>query len=148
MKRARRISHGGGDKTRKRSRPLPRALLGGLFLLSIIVALLIGVVPALLPLVYVGFSCASYVMYSQDKTAALRAMRRTPEARLHFVDLLGGWPGALVAQQRLPHKTLKASFQSVFWCTVAANIVVAGWSVHGGLARTLSNTLMGGWGFT
>lgn len=148
MRRARRISHGDGDKNCKRSRPAPRALLGGLFLLAIIVALLIGVVPALLPLAYVGLSCASYVMYSQDKTAALRAMRRTPEARLHFVDLLGGWPGALMAQQRLRHKTLKASFQSVFWCTVAANIVAAGWSVHGGLARTLSSTLMGGWVFT
>ena len=40
---------------------------------------------------------------------------RTPEVRLHLFELLGGWPGALVAQQVFRHKTRKLSFQLVFW---------------------------------
>ncbi|WP_153605141.1 DUF1294 domain-containing protein, partial [Pseudomonas aeruginosa] len=38
-----------------------------------------------------------------------------PGVRLHLFELLGGWPGALVAQQVFRHKTRKLSFQLVFW---------------------------------
>jgi cold shock CspA family protein len=31
------------------------------------------------------------------------------------------WPGALVAQQKLRHKSRKQAFQSVFWVTVLQN---------------------------
>lgn len=33
-------------------------------------------------------------------------------------ELLGGWPGALIAQQKFRHKTRKVSFQVVFWAIV------------------------------
>lgn len=39
-------------------------------------------------------------------------------AQLHAVELLGGWPGALLAQQLLRHKTKKTSYQVVFWLIV------------------------------
>lgn len=129
---------------RKPARPLPRALLGSVFLLAVIVAPLKGIVPAVLPFAYVVFGCVSYAMYSRDKVASARALRRTPEAKLHIVDLLGGWPGALVAQQRFRHKTVKASFQSVFWCTVLVNVAGAAWFVHSGFTRSLTNALFGG----
>ena len=131
-------------RERRQARPLPRALLGVAFLLAVVVAPLKGVVPAALPLAYAVFGCVSYVMYSRDKIASARAMRRTPERELHFIDLLGGWPGALIAQQRFRHKTLKASFQSVFWCTVLANVAGAAWSVHSGFARSVTNVLFEG----
>lgn len=38
-----------------------------------------------------------------------------------------GWPGALLAQQFLRHKSTKAEFRSVFWTTVVLN--VAGFAV-------------------
>jgi len=40
--------------------------------------------------------------------------------------LLGGWPGALVAQNRLRHKSSKMSFLVVFWATVLLNCVALG----------------------
>lgn len=42
---------------------------------------------------------------------AERGRWRTPENTLHVAELLGGWPGALVAQQLFRHKTRKISYQ-------------------------------------
>jgi len=41
-----------------------------------------------------------------------------------LVGLVGGWPGAVVAQQLLRHKTKKLSFRTRFWVTVALNVIV------------------------
>jgi uncharacterized membrane protein YsdA (DUF1294 family) len=38
--------------------------------------------------------------------------------------LAGGWPGALLAQQLLRHKTSKPGFIAMFWFTVLINVVV------------------------
>jgi uncharacterized membrane protein YsdA (DUF1294 family) len=35
--------------------------------------------------------------------------------------LLCGWPGALLAQQVLRHKSAKGEFRAVFWVTVVLN---------------------------
>ncbi|EPM70035.1 hypothetical protein A3SM_28103, partial [Pseudomonas syringae pv. actinidiae ICMP 18886] len=53
-----------------------------------------------------------------DKRQAGNGGQRTPENVLHTVELLGGWPGALLAQQAFRHKTRKVSFQVVFWLIV------------------------------
>lgn len=68
-------------------------------------------------------SLLAFALYLHDKRSALRSGWRTPEARLHLVELLGGWPGALIAQQWLRHKTRKTSFQLVFWLIVIAHQV-------------------------
>src|SRR6478672_7014677 len=46
---------------------------------------------------YYGASIITYGCYSRDKTAAQNAGRRTSEPTLHFMSLVGGWPGALIA---------------------------------------------------
>ena len=40
---------------------------------------------------------------------------------------VGGWPGAIVAQQLFRHKTAKRSFRIRFWLSVAANITLFAW---------------------
>ncbi|ASM76102.1 hypothetical protein VITFI_CDS0323 [Vitreoscilla filiformis] len=42
---------------------------------------------------------------------------------MHAIALLSGWPGALIAQQFLRHKSVKAEFRQVFWATVVLNVI-------------------------
>lgn len=75
-------------------------------------------------LAYLLGSAASFVQYAIDKGRAEAGAWRTSENTLHVTELLGGWPGALVAQQVFRHKTRKASFQAVFWLIVGLHQLV------------------------
>jgi uncharacterized membrane protein YsdA (DUF1294 family) len=61
--------------------------------------------------------------YWLDKRAAQNGQWRVSEAFLLGLSFAGGWPGAIVAQQMLRHKTSKVSFRIAFWLTVAFNIL-------------------------
>lgn len=74
-------------------------------------------------LLYIGMSVLSIFQYWHDKQSAQNGTWRTPEKQLHAVELLGGWPGALLAQQLLRHKTQKGSYQGVFWLIVLVHQV-------------------------
>jgi uncharacterized membrane protein YsdA (DUF1294 family)/cold shock CspA family protein len=77
---------------------------------------------------YVMLSLATFLVYVFDKSAAVRGRWRTAESTLHLLSLAGGWPGALLAQQQLRHKTSKFSFILVFWITVLINMAgLVGW---------------------
>jgi uncharacterized membrane protein YsdA (DUF1294 family)/cold shock CspA family protein len=78
---------------------------------------------------YVAMSIVAFAMYRADKSAAEAGRWRTPESTLHFVDVLGGWPGGLVAQDVFRHKSRKGSFQATFWLSVVLNLVVVAWLV-------------------
>jgi uncharacterized membrane protein YsdA (DUF1294 family) len=67
-------------------------------------------------------SLLTFLVYAFDKSAAVSGRWRTAEQTLHLFGLIGGWPGALLAQQLLRHKTSKQSFISVFWFTVILNV--------------------------
>ena len=73
-----------------------------------------------LPL-YLLASMLSFMQYWLDKRSAQSGGQRTAENTLHLVELAGGWPGALIAQQAFRHKTRKASYQAVFWLIVAGH---------------------------
>jgi uncharacterized membrane protein YsdA (DUF1294 family) len=79
-------------------------------------------------------SAIAFVLYGVDKAASQSNSRRVAENTLHLFGLLGGWPGALVAQRVFRHKTRKVSFQIVFWGTVVLNCaaVVGVLSLPGG----------------
>jgi len=63
-------------------------------------------------------SALAYWVYSVDKRRAEAGLWRVPEAHLHLLELLGGWPGAFLAQRRLRHKCSKGSYQVMFWLIV------------------------------
>lgn len=52
----------------------------------------------------------AYRAFEQDKHAARRNHQRVPEATLLRHALIGGWPGAKLAQRQLRHKTTKQPF--------------------------------------
>ena len=71
---------------------------------------------------YALMSAVSLGLYAKDKSAARNRRWRVRESTLHLTAVLGGWPGALIAQEVLRHKTSKASFRAVFWATALVNI--------------------------
>lgn len=71
---------------------------------------------------YTAMSTATFIVYWLDKRAAQRGGWRVAEGTLHALALACGWPGALLAQQLLRHKSAKKRFRRVFWLTVVANI--------------------------
>jgi uncharacterized membrane protein YsdA (DUF1294 family) len=79
----------------------------------------------LIALGYLSLSAVTFIVYAIDKSAAKRNARRTPENTLHLLAILGGWPGALLAQTWLRHKSSKTSFRRVFWVTVTVNLFAA-----------------------
>ncbi len=51
------------------------------------------------------------VLLAWDKRQARRDRWRIPEARLHLIEALGGWPGSWVARRQLRHKTRKRRYR-------------------------------------
>jgi uncharacterized membrane protein YsdA (DUF1294 family) len=80
-------------------------------------------VPRLVAGAYLILSVACFAVYAADKAAATTGSRRTRERTLLAIGLFGGWPGGVVAQQLLRHKSIKSSFGTAFWATVIVNVV-------------------------
>lgn len=92
------------------------------FVALIAVSYFLGYTPLLISVVFFLFSLLAYFYYARDKKSAIKGAWRVPESKLQLLALCCGWPGALIAQQKLRHKTKKLSFQCVFWCAVFVNI--------------------------
>ena len=114
------------DNVRRSHRPpakpgaAPWAVLPVFLAVYAAVALAWGV-PRWLGLAYLGMSLVCFTVYAADKAAARAGRWRTSEATLHALALACGWPGALLAQQLLRHKSRKTEFRVVFWVTVMLN---------------------------
>lgn len=98
--------------------------------------------PAIL-VVYIIASVVSYLAYALDKSAAGRGASRISEGTLHTFALFCGWPGAMVAQQLLRHKSVKAEFRRVFWVTVILNCALLAWLCSPSGSALLQNVFAG-----
>lgn len=78
--------------------------------------------PGWIAAAYLGMTLLTFAVYAIDKSAAQARRWRTAESTLHLLALAGGWPGALLAQQWLRHKSAKREFRAVFWATVVLNV--------------------------
>ncbi len=93
------------------------------FGLVLLLGYVLGHPPRWLLWAYLGVSAITFLAYASDKSAAKNGAWRTPEQTLHMLALFCGWPGALLAQQFLRHKSAKQEFRSVFWTTVVLNVL-------------------------
>ena len=124
-----RPTHQRGRPERDLSRPLPSALswaVLALFAAALALAVVAGALPWWVPVGYGALGLVAFVAYGLDKDAAKRGAPRISESTLLMLGFVGGWPGALVAQQRFRHKTRKRSFRRAFWTTVVINVLVLG----------------------
>lgn len=105
--------------------------LGAIFSIGLAVFLTVAVLMEWLPdqviMLYMVACAVTFIAYALDKSAAINDRWRTQESTLHLFSVLGGWPGALLAQRILRHKSKKEEFQRVFWVTVIVNCAALGW---------------------
>jgi uncharacterized membrane protein YsdA (DUF1294 family) len=102
-------------------------ILAAIFLIFVAASAYVGRLPLAVLWLYLGASTIAFFAYAIDKSAAKNDQWRTQESTLHLFALVGGWPGALAAQNVLRHKSRKQSFQLVFWVTVVLNTGVLFW---------------------
>ena len=119
--KAKRLRANKPTSQRKRNIIILSIFFGALALLT-----LSGQLPSIVPIFYGALSMLTLVFYGIDKWVARNDMWRISEAKLHLLSLVGGWPGALLAQQIFKHKRSKSSFMKVYWLTVLVNLILLG----------------------
>ena len=73
---------------------------------------------------YISMGILTFFIYSTDKNYAKEGSWRISEKTLHILSIIGGWTGALIAQNKLRHKSSKSSFQIIFLFTVLFNLIL------------------------
>ncbi|MDX1505145.1 MAG: DUF1294 domain-containing protein [Spongiibacter sp.] len=100
-----------------------------IFLVTLIASYYLGYTPILVSMLFLVASGVAYLAYAKDKASAKSGDWRVSENTLHIISVFCGWPGAIIAQEKLRHKTKKTSFRIAFWITVAINLFGFFW-VH------------------
>jgi uncharacterized membrane protein YsdA (DUF1294 family)/cold shock CspA family protein len=85
-------------------------------------------------------SALTYWRYHSDKRKARAKEWRVAESTLHIMEIMGGWPGAFLAQRILRHKASKGSYQFIFIVIIglyqfAAIDALRGWPIVQSLLR-------------
>jgi uncharacterized membrane protein YsdA (DUF1294 family)/cold shock CspA family protein len=107
------------------------------FLAAIAVGVATGNLSASLLAGYLALSLITFAAYARDKSAAQKGAWRISEGTLLLLGIAGGWPGGLIAQEILRHKSKKASFRVTFWVTVPMNCAALVWlHSEGGIEAT------------
>ena len=121
-------SASGGGKGGKLMGPV----FGTVFCCFLVLLTVLDKLPISMLVIYFATSTIAFFMYWIDKAAAKHNRSRTPESTLYLIGLIGGWPGALLAQRLLRHKSIKRSFQTIFWVTVFMNCCLLIWFLADG----------------
>lgn len=128
---------------KKRNNDTLSVIVATCFLIIVAVSVVTGKMPPFVIALYLLVSLVTFFIYAVDKSAARKGAWRAQESTLHLLSLAGGWPGALVAQQKLRHKSKKRSFRAVFWITVFLNCGVFAWLFTATGAATLRSLIDG-----
>ncbi len=135
-----------GDRPRRtKQHPGAKAsvLNAGLFLMLVALGVLVANTPLWVLVAYLCMSAITFTAYAVDKAAARQRGWRTAENTLHLLSLAGGWPGALIAQKKLRHKSRKQPFRAIFWLTVLLNCAMFAWTFTESGADTLRSLAIG-----
>jgi uncharacterized membrane protein YsdA (DUF1294 family) len=95
-----------------------------------LVLTVVGVVVLDLPLYpawVVGLSVCTFALYGFDKRRAISGGGRVPEAVLHGLALLGGFPGGWAGRAAFRHKTRHLSFLVVLVLATLIHAVIVYW---------------------
>lgn len=76
---------------------------------------------------FIAVNITTFLLYGYDKFISSGEKLRVPEYNLHALALLGGSPAGLLAQKFFRHKTLKGSFQLVYWLIVVVQMALLYW---------------------
>lgn len=129
-----------GEKQRVKAPKQAKHWQYGLATVFIILLITGAVVESLswkIPVFYIAVSLLTFAAYYLDKRAAAKRRWRTAESTLQLLALLGGWPGALMAQNLLRHKSSKSAFLLVFWLAVFGNVIWWYWLCFSAFAAAL-----------
>lgn len=96
-------------------------IVAALFIAAVCISVFAEKIPPVILGFYLVVSLLTFSVYARDKSAAQKGAWRTSENTLHLLSLIGGWPGALIAQQKLRHKSQKQPFRFIFWITLLVN---------------------------
>jgi len=72
----------------------------------------------------IAVNVTTFLLYGYDKFISKGERLRVPELNLQALALLGGSPSALLAQKFFRHKTIKQSFQILYWIIVAIQFML------------------------
>ena len=97
------------------------------FLAAVLLAARAGTIPGWIGLVYAGGSGVTLLAYGLDKRRARRDEWRIRESTLHWLALLGGWPGALLGSGIFRHKISQTDFKLDLWIIVLAHLFLWTW---------------------
>jgi uncharacterized membrane protein YsdA (DUF1294 family)/cold shock CspA family protein len=76
---------------------------------------------------FIAINTTTFVLYGYDKLISSGERLRVPELILQILALVGGSPAALMAQKFFRHKTIKGSFQIVYWIIVIGQVGIVFW---------------------
>ncbi|WP_394229541.1 DUF1294 domain-containing protein [Shewanella colwelliana] len=135
-----------GTPLSKKTRPSSTSAIPLTFRLIIVTTFFVGLISSYLmqslPVdalyYFLVLSLTAFTTFAIDKRAAQLNRRRISERSLQILSLLGGWPGALLAQQTLRHKSQKRSFRIGLWLAVMINSAILIWLTYQGYLSSFS----------
>jgi len=71
-----------------------------------------------------SINLSTFLFYGYDKMIAGSSILRVPEWILHSLSIAGGSPTGLIAQKLFRHKTIKRSFQFIYWTIVIIQVAI------------------------
>ena len=76
-------------------------------------------------------SLITYVAFAIDKRRAMNGGWRLRESTLHLMELLGGWPGAILGMMLIRHKTKDTTYRTIHHLIVGLHVVIWFFMING-----------------